>query len=475
MRSAFQVPAEWWDYHNNPGYFFTYYGDVYYGRLFEHDESGSVFVVQNNKTMQLREKLSSGSVSLEEMQKIGWRIPSPKMIKKVLPANGKLGQTESDFGLIQNVPLSPQKLFIFGAGASANCVYGEKKKAFEQFDFRPPLGTEMLSDRFDETIRLFDGARHFVSVAEANINGIESCFEEEWQNIISNYNPKLVSTQIALQYCIKHLFWKISNFTFSRFDRGSLYSLFADKIQKHLARNPDEHLNIISFNYDTILDQFLEARFDPFLNMDDYVNPSERQLSLFKPHGSCNWGWKIQDPEIGNWDIAELSNEIHKRKFDYHDLYYSLLGQPEEMIHHGSWGYEASLHENGLGRFSINKSKIEIIPQKPNHHYYPALLLPYRDKDEFVFPYRHFYFMKNAVDRVEDLTIIGWKGSEATFNNILKKDAGRLKRIMIADPDFKNVAKTLHQVVDPKKVRIEGCNGFEDFVLNHLDSRLNEN
>ena len=63
--------------------------------------------------------------------------------------------------------------------------------------------------------------------------------------------------------------------------------LRVDKIGKRSNIEPNRRIN-----------QFIEKIFQtPFRKMSDHIDRNNRPLFLFKPHGSCNWGWRVNNKQ----------------------------------------------------------------------------------------------------------------------------------------------------------------------------------
>jgi hypothetical protein len=137
-----------------------------------------------------------------------------------------------------------------------------------------------------------------------------------------------------------------------------------------------------------------------------------------------------------------------------------------------TFGIEASINEHRLGKYTIDKSKLQIIGNGNENDYYPGLLLPYRDKDEFTMPLRHFLNMQGYFPYVETLIIIGWKGNEAAFNRLLFQHANKIKKIVIADPFPKTIIDNLTPLLEKQGITPSLYESFEDFVLNGIDKEI---
>ena len=149
-----------------------------------------------------------------------------------------------------------------------------------------------------------------------------------------------------------------------------------------------------------------------------------------------------------------------------------MLGDHINMIDWSTWGLEASLNKHHLGKYTIDKSQLKIIRNGNLNNYFPALLLPYRDKDEFTMPLRHFYNMENYFPYVETLIIIGWKGNEDAFNRLLFHHANKLNKVVIADPYPDIVEQNLKPLLSRSNIEKIIYKNFEDFVENGIEKEI---
>jgi len=198
--------------------------------------------------------------------------------------------------------------------------------------------------------------------------------------------------------------------------------------------------------------------------MEDYFDWDSRNMVLFKPHGSANWGWKFKNGNLVNNNRFEIINQLFKRKIEPWEIYYKLLGDISETVESSSWGL--------AGKYSLNKNLIKIISREEDPHslYHPALLLPYRDKDEFVMPYQMQHAMTSCFNQISELFLIGWKGNEDQFNQKLKNNANSLRKITIVNPHAAEVKSNLEKAgFDLSQYDMKEIKTFENFVLSHLE------
>jgi hypothetical protein len=469
MGKRIEIPFEWHAL-RDPAHFVTYYGDIYHGRIVQLNGYDDRFFILSNNQMQEFQRLQKHT--LEEYQRLAWEIRDPRIIKFVSKQTEQLGVVDGKIDTTRNGNQQWKRMFVFGAGASANCLFGKNTKEQYASMMRPPLGYELFDERYDATINKFEGARLSVPSFMAKGRDIEGCLEDEWLKLRNAYNPNITTRHINLQFYMQTLFHWISSDVVRAHYRNNLFSLMANKLQSHLA-GKDERVAMVSFNYDTILDQFIEKIFNaPFKSMNDYIDYNNRNILLFKPHGSCNWGWPVKQRQQLNSQNKNFQEALYEQQTELWDIYYRILGDFNSMVHNHSWGIEGSNHKHSLGRYTINKNKIEVIDHTKGE-YFPALLMPYRDKDEFVMHYDHHHAMQWFIGDMEELYLIGWKGNEDFFNRLLETHAHRLKKIVIVNPNEKKnkeVSKNLAKLLEKRKgITIEVVNSFEKFVLEEMD------
>lgn len=456
-----QIPFEWHKYYETVGHFVTYYGDIYPGHLYEFQAfPDRVFIIPPINRKSVRELEQANSITLEALQQLGHEILDINIIRRVV--DGKIGVEDIQ---PDRTILGPQhwtKMFVFGAGASSYCLPKSEEYRFSDFSSRPPIGNDLFSDRFRDYYSDYSGVRQALPSLKRFRGDVEAFLQSEWSLIRSNYNPNLLSRHIDILYYLQHLFFSISSDVRSEFYDCNLYSAFTDILQKRLCTKPSEKVAFVNFNYDTILDHCISNTFNVRFNeMADYVNCNRNPFLYFKPHGSADWGWEFKSEKA-----LERPNSnpywIFENKITFDEIYYEHLGTINEMTYARGWAYE--------GKFSINKNKIKVIKDDYPRRYFPALLVPYRDKDDFVMPYYHRDFLGHFMDTMDSLFLIGWKGNEASFNTLLKQRARNIKRIVIANPNPDDVKANLKPYLGEleEKYEVLYFNGFEDLIYSDL-------
>lgn len=389
-------------------YYFTVFGDVYAGEEY-HDfyNRDRIIVIQRSK-MQDYQKLSEAERTDDKIREYGWILKKQTIAKVVSAESYAPNKREIDMESgWWNGKYERKVLFVIGAGASAHCVASSTNKtSFEKDVLRPPLGLELFKERFKSYYERYEAVKQSLHFLQDDSNpDVEALFEQEWKEVGENGNQMVMSRHINIQYYLQELLRDVSYNTVNNHYAKNLYASLACELQKIYGRDTHKQFAFVSFNQDTILEQFLEKYFRKTLrNMDDYVQVNGSPFCIFKPHGSWNWGWRF--PNIQKFG-GNTSTWLFENGINYFQLYYNLLGGIQEMVDGGSFGREWGINKHFLGRFTIDKSKLSLIPKNDLGSYFPALLLPYRDKDEFTMPPNHFDTMSSYIHNVETLIIIG--------------------------------------------------------------------
>ncbi|MFZ6011420.1 MAG: hypothetical protein ACOYXT_13815 [Bacteroidota bacterium] len=468
MNKYSKIPYQWFQLQNRPAYFITYFGDIYFGSLWECPgyDSG-FFIVQNDKRRKAID-LAPDERTPEKFREVGWEIRDYRTIKKILNGNESFRHSP-----VKPLHFSGQQfnqMYVFGAAASTFCVFGDRARVFRQAEYNPPTGFEIFDDKYKPFFEKYPAALMSISEFESKNRDIEGCLDEEWCAYKDTYTPEIPARHINIQFYLQELFHCLSEEVINKEYRYNLFNLFCKNLQKQLSKQPDQVATLVSFNYDTILDHSIGLFSSPFGTMNDYFDWHHRNMILFKPHGSCNWGWKFGKNNIGNRSTPQLVKDLWDEKIEPWQIYYELIGNLTETVEYGSWGVESgnNIHDNG--RYSLNKNLIEIIPKNSSAPYLPALLLPYRDKDEFVLPYQQQFALTSCLDQIKGLFLIGWKGNEALFNRKLKAHAHNLRKITIVNPNPDEVKQNLVKAgIDLSRFETVEVKDFETFVLQRMN------
>lgn len=291
-----------------------------------------------------------------------------------------------------------KKLIIIGAGAS----YDFSSSYIEKI----PLTKSIFSEENYEYLQHFPGAHYYIDLINADTD-LEAFFQKQWDSVTKSYNIHALRKIINTQYFLHYLFYKKSylNKSAIRNHYKALVAFLDDychsKIQKAA---------IVSFNYDTLLEDAIIKNYNIPLNTVDSYIENTSNLLLFKPHGSANWIRKVKGTENKtspkDLDIRYMSQFYYNNNINLHEIKESL--EDEVLFLNDFYEYT----EDGRKKY----------PYK--YRYYPEILLPYKDKDDFIMPNSHANQLKNVLSSIDEILIIGWKGSEKKFNELLKQKIG---------------------------------------------------
>jgi hypothetical protein len=318
------------------------------------------------------------------------------------------------------------KLVILGAGASFDfCFESDYSKE------PVPLTKDLFQDRFNETLKHYPGAFDLsseIALLDTEMFSIEDYFQDQWKKVERTRNPQLLSKLINTQYYLHDLFFELSQKNFRK--KLNNYVNFIKLAHEYCSVNTHEHIPIITFNYDLLLEEACQriAGID-FSNIDGYVNYDQNQILVFKPHGSCNWIRRLKKGLVNEGLLSRGENSVKVLASHFHRESSTLLR---------------------ISRFLSDDIQVYSGPNKnfknfqmDDHGYFPTMMIPYKDKDDDLLPARHSSAMKYLMRTVSDILIIGWRGQEKVFQDTLKNEIGDRKvKITIVDPDHKTCERT---------------------------------
>jgi hypothetical protein len=445
---------------------FTNYGEVYPGMVVHESQyPEDTIVIQNSKAREYI-ALAQNKKDREVISRFGHIVPNRNVATIITVPSEEYQRYQQPQSFTWEEGVYDRKtLFIIGAGASAFCQYQLDGTTVD----RLPLGNELFDTRYADLYGKYPGVGYSLhNLQGGGIKDIEAFFEEEWKEIFFG-NKEVMSRHINIQYYVQDLLQKKS-IGIAMSNQRNLYAALIDRLQKLHSRDTKRKFAFVSFNQDTVLEYFLK-RYSEFRTnkLNDYIRINEGAFSLFKPHGSWNWGWEL--PMLGEGRLSS-SQWLFENKTSYYELYFKKLGDYRAMLDWNSFGPEAELNENRIGKFGVNKENLKVIHEWNENMYFPALLLPYKDKDEFTMPLGHVNNLENYLRYVETLVIIGWKGNERQFNNLLKRQGEHIKKLIIADPAAEKVVDNLDFLRQAGAAVEIYRGGFEDFIESGLNKEF---
>lgn len=204
------------------------------------------------------------------------------------------------------------KLFIFGAGASLAAQHGLTYT--EGHPERSPLVDQLFDDKYK--IYMLNGAEFDLPKCREEVaiaGSLEKYLTNRWQNIPSKKSTSVQRAERTFFGRITFYIWNLLNTISKTYPMAQGYSELLQKLY-----DSDVEFGLVSFNYDTLLDQSYQDVFlNPLASLDDYL-----ASNFVKLHGSVNWflQGRKEDPQQA-WgdhhnDTSVRLRQITERMFN---------------------------------------------------------------------------------------------------------------------------------------------------------------
>ncbi len=178
------------------------------------------------------------------------------------------------------------RVFIFGAGASYGCLPESSGQAP-----RAPLVDELFHDGYRACLHLLSPTEFKECQSAASACGsLEKWLTDRWEAVDKLKQPTSRSGELAFFGRVTFYLWDLLQQVSIAYPYGNAYRDFLARLKAN-----DEEFSLISFNYDTLLDQAFEITFGrPLTSLEEYA-----AAPLIKPHGSVNWLISMRSGESG--------------------------------------------------------------------------------------------------------------------------------------------------------------------------------
>jgi hypothetical protein len=286
-------------------------------------------------------------------------------------------------------------MVIFGAGASfdssANHPVGDP------LPNRPPVANSLFDDR-----REFHEARNTFPQIQALIPQLMPHGNRSVEQTLQKFSDQAAGDPIrkqqllAMRFYLQGIFGYIIPLWLRAIGGFTNYDALLEQIRYHRRKGSSEPVVLVTFNYDTLLEDALHKQFKmTFEMLDDYIRNPDYQV--FKLHGSQNWGRYVE----GTPTMLFQGNRDPR-------------GRPDLMIEHveritcsTTFGVYDSVARGG--NFS-------------GPPLFPAIAIPVTTKTDSTFecPANHLAQLAALIPRVTKLVTIGWRGQEQHFLGLLR-------------------------------------------------------
>jgi len=307
-------------------------------------------------------------------------------------------------------------MVVFGAGASFDScpTYPPGTQPLRNPDIsnhhgRPPLANELFEDRpvFAGILERFPECAPIVpSLRHLKDNNLEAVLES-LRNQAQDYPRR--RRQLASVQCYIHQALSAAQQQWHQVSQGiTNYKTLLDEIER--LNGPGGAVCLVTFNYDTLLEDALRLFNLPITGLDDYTK-NQTIYKVFKLHGSLDWVHKVQSD--ARFEMSGNSDQV-------------LL----QIIEH--WD-DVRLSDSFL--FSPN----DVAGQAKGAPTFPAIAIPVTTKQTYECPKAMVDELTALLPKVKRILTVGWRATEEHFLNLLRQRAEAVSRVHV-------VAKGLGEV-----------------------------
>jgi len=291
-------------------------------------------------------------------------------------------------------------MVIFGAGASYDSVEAVRPNVGTARDYqdRPPLADELFQDRprFTEMMTRYRDCVPLISRLRTREGGlsVEEMLGRLW-DAAPTYGARYRQFA-AIRFYLHAMMW-VCQLRWRDTSRGiTNHVTLLDLIDQWLPRY--ERVCLVTFNYDLLIEHALDYKRIAIVSLSDYV--SHPAYKLIKAHGSINWGREVRSPVI---DPAKGPLEAA----------FEMIERSEELEFADEFVWTG---EHDMGRLSNEGILV-----------FPALAIPLIAKAQFECPKAHESVLRDSIPLVSKILVIGWRGAERHFLELLSGLSGSKK------------------------------------------------
>jgi hypothetical protein len=326
-------------------------------------------------------------------------------------------------------------MVVFGAGASYDSAPSLSLAVHRSEPFRPPLANELFEDRV-AFARIAKDYKKILPIIPLLRDLKERSVEDVLQGLQDEAKayPEGQRQMVAVRYYLRDVLWECSKQWPLVAKELTNYRSLLDQIARQ-DRTADP-IVLVTFNYDTLLENALYDYKFRTENILDYINSHEK-YKVFKLHGSVNWARFFKTfgtSSVNRHDIIEKAVELQVG-----DIFTLYGGERRDMI-----------------------QQVPVLP---------AIAIPLQKKDVFECPLEHIELLKKMIPKVTSILFIGWRAGEDHFLQMLQEGLTSLRAFMVVAGDqieAKKVATRIREQLGAAAryaTTITGKGGFTDFIV----------
>lgn len=305
-------------------------------------------------------------------------------------------------------------LVITGAGASYDCVdevtgrdrgllrpgtdvTGLDAHYFD--DARPPLTKELVENRdlyngflqkYRDAIPVASQLRRRLAVESEDPVTIESALRE-YQDASPGDDVRRRHL-VAFRFYLRDVLWAVTHYMNSAtLTGGDTHYVRLVNDLRVWALKTGASLCFVNFNYDLLLEEAI-TRACGFVPELPPIIGGEGRIRLIKPHGSVNWAWQIGESD-DNWYGRQAADRV---------------------------AIERGLDPPDDARLVLRRSPFDVEEQRRLTVAIPALALPMDGGSKLMLGGADLEYLEGLRGRVRRVLVIGWRGGEPEFNDLLR-------------------------------------------------------
>ena len=280
-------------------------------------------------------------------------------------------------------------MVIFGAGASYDSGPDFPNARQEYSSERLPLANQLFErrDYFADALELYKECYGIIPLLRDKRSESVEQVLEKFRNEIEE-DSRRITQLIALQFYLRDIIRHSQGRWQQRTQGITNYTALLEQLEHR--RKPEETICLVTFNYDTMIEQALGAHDRPLIELGDYI--SRDDYRLIKLHGSIDWVQQaltmgpIPPSERASWQT--VAPYIKSNRYTLSESYFKESG---------------GLPQEGV--------------------FLPALALPVETKSDFQCPKEHVEALGDMIPHVTKLLVIGWRASEKHFLQLFASKA----------------------------------------------------
>jgi hypothetical protein len=294
-------------------------------------------------------------------------------------------------------------MVVFGAGASYDSSSSFPPETFPPPDERPPLANQLFEDRplFVSLRDQFPKCLPVIPYLQRPPAGTSVEHVLETLQSESDSYPERYKQLAAIRYYLHLMLWECGEAWKGLISGVTNYKTLLDQIQRW--KSPEDEVLLVTFNYDTLLEDALPT---VGINPDSISGYVKGNYKVVKLHGSVNWARPVNASiNLAGRSAWQVARELIDRAAELE------IGEPYEVV-----------RDHPIG---ISNSRAV----------FPALAIPVETKPGYECPPEHLRILEEYLPRVTKVLLVGWRATEKRFLDSMAEKLGRDSRVLVVSSD----------------------------------------